>query len=785
MTNIGLHTGLRALLSSQLVLDTIGHNIANANTRGYSRQSVQLGASLPLSVRGLLVGSGVDTLGVQRSVDALLARRIHGQVGVGANLGARLSGMREAETLFAGSDRAGVTQSLEDFFSGLSQLSTAPEDSILRAGAVQAAVSLSSRFQELADGLVVLRADARTEVATRVEQANRIAAEIADLNVQISAGESGGAAANDLRDQRDRALEDLAALVDVQTVADPNGSVRVLVAGNTLVSPSRSYAMQVVDDPGGNPAIAIAGASGFVPVTGGSIGGLLSLSGEFVPALRSDLDRLAHELVLEINRVHSTGVPAGGAFHALTASNRVIDRDGDGQRTDELLANAGLPFDVSTGRLWVNVTDESSGQVEKHRIDIRSTHTTVGDLLDELNAIPHLSAGLDAGGRVRLIADAGHGFDFSRRLDPDPDPLGTLGGRRASLATAASGPYALADGDLLQLTADAGGTPVPVTIEFATGDFQEISRATAAEVAAVINADPDAQANGIVATTVNGTLVVQTLAEGEDVSFVLDGGAAATAFGWSGLVGATISGHDDGVEVEISGSYAGASDEVFTFRPNMDGTIGTTDGLTVDVLDSAGRLVATLDVGPGYQPGSTIPIAEGVSVSFTLGELSATHNDLFALDLVTDSDTTDALVALGLNSFFVGSDASDIGVRADLESDPSLLASSLSGSSGDSSLLLELLDVKERGLDGLDGATLGGFFGALTSNVGFQVAKTESALDSNDALLDSLIQRRDQVSGVNVDEELVDLLQYEQSFAAAAQYISVINQLGEELLNLI
>ena len=83
----------------------------------------------------------------------------------------------------------------------------------------------------------------------------------------------------------------------------------------------------------------------------------------------------------------------------------------------------------------------------------------------------------------------------------------------------------------------------------------------------------------------------------------LDGGSAAAALGWSGQVGSTISGQDNAVEVTMGGVFEGAGSEVYTFRPNMDGTIGTTAGLVVDVLDSTGQPVASLDVGSSSVPG--------------------------------------------------------------------------------------------------------------------------------------------------------------------------------------
>lgn len=784
MSNLSLHTGLRALLSSQFALDTIGHNLSNANTIGYSRQRVQLGAASPLERGGLLIGAGVNATSVQRSVDSLLGQRILGQVSVSGGLFAQLGGMGEIEAVFAEPSETSLSSLMERMFSKVSELSTAPDDPILLTGAVQATVGMTSQFSSLARSLERQQTDMRSEAQTRVDEVNQLAQRIARLNFQIGQTESSGVAANDLLDERDRALNGLAQLVDVTTVDGGRGTVRVMVSGNTLVGASSANTMQLQEDPGGDLAVKIKGATGFVPVSGGTLGGLLELANEFVPGLRGNLDELARNLIREVNRVHSTGTPAAGAFTTLTASNRLLDQDGDGRVRDELLAKAGLPFDVESGELWVNVIEPGTGRVTKHELQIRATHTTVGDFLGELNAIPGLSADLDTSGRLRILAGGGLTFDFSNRLDPRPDVAGTFGGAGASIGTG-PGPFSLADGDTLDLTVDNGAGGVPLSISFATADFGEITEATAEEVAAVINADAAAQANGVTATANGGRLFLQTTSTGTGVSLTIDGGPAATGLGWNGLAGTPVFGSTNAVDIEVGGIYGGTSNGQLTIRPNMDGTIGTTPGLAVEVFDENGQRIATLDVGAGYEPGEELELVDGLTVRFGLGELSASAGDAVSFVATADSDTADALVALGLNSLLTGTNADDIAVRADIEADPANLSTSLTGAPGDSRLLLAMLEVENRGVTGLNGASPGQFYANLIGEVGFEVAVANDAYEASETLTRGLELRRDQISGVNIDEELVDLVRFEQSFGAASRFITTINQLNDELLALL
>lgn len=785
MSSLSLNTGLKALLSAQYVLDTVGHNLANANTRGYSRQRVGLDAALALPSRGKLIGTGVDVGRIERSVDELLSRRIGTQKGVFGGLGARFSGLSELESFFGASEENALSGLLDNYFTSVSDLSTAPSDPILRTGMVQTTRTLTSRFHEVSGQLAQSEREVGSELRARTSEVNSLAEELAAVNSQIARANSRASPVNDLLDKRDLLVEDLSNLVDLTVIDGANSTVGVLVAGNTLVGQTRANHMSVAVDNSGEYQIEIEGTGGYVPVTGGAVGGLLQLAAEDIPALTSRFDQLAHQLILAVNRQHSTGIPPSGSFTILTSENLVKDYDGDGKATDELLSNTGLPFEVTAGSLYINVEDKATGDLTKHRIDVSATHTTVNDFVADLNAIENLSADVDATGRLRIVADSGYGFDFTNRLDPTPDAAGSFGSASATLATGAPGPYGLADGDTLTLTADPLGTPVSFSLTFDQADFVEISQATAAEVADVINADPGAQANGIVADASNGTLVLRTLAEGTNANFEVTGGTAVGGLGWTGFLGTAISGHSTSVEPTISGSYTGTSDDRFTFRPNQDGTIGTTVGLQVDVFNQVGDRVGTVDVGSDYVPGTELHIANGVSVSFGLGELSATHGDQFSVDLVSDPDTTDALVALGLNTYFQGTNASDIDLREDIALDPTLISSSASGSEGDSQILIGLLSVKEADQGELGGSSLGQFYGDIVSELGFQTASTRDALSANETVILSLEQRRDQVSGVNVDEELVDMVAFEQAFQAASRYISVINQLNDELLALL
>jgi flagellar hook-associated protein FlgK len=782
MGSIGMTTGLRALLATRFALDTAGHNISNVATPGYSRQLVDLAAAYPVNSKGMLVGTGVETMSVRRNVDSLLHRRILGQSASLAAVSAKRDGLSELETLFnePGNGLGGL---MNDWFSKVSDLSAGPEDDILRTGLVAAGEDMSFQFRQVRGQMGELRDSFAAQIGLEVDHVNELAARISEFNREIGKSEVGGSMANDLRDARDETLRELSELVDIQSIEDSQGVVRVIASGALLVDSAKAHEMTLDKAADGTFVLHVQGMTGDLSISGGKLGGLYGLYREKAPAHIAELDKIAHELIRSVNRVHATGVPKSGPFTSLLGSYRLQDKDGDAQRADELLADAGLPFEIQSGTLYVGVSD-AQGNLSRHAISISATHTTVQDFLDELNGIDHLSANIDALGRLQIASESGYGFDFSARLDPHPDDSGTFGGAAASLG-AAQGPYALADGDTLTVNVGTGAGSTSVSITLAQADFAAIGAATADELADAINAAPGVAGAGLRAVSVDGALYLQTIGTGANASLTVAGGSAVGALGLSGQVGAVVSGSATGVEVEISGAYTGDQNGKWTFRPNMDGAIGTTSGLQVDVLDSSGATIATLDVGAGYQPGAKLQIGDGVSVSFGIGDLSATHGDAFALDVVGQPDTTDALVALGLNGFFTGSDASDIAVREELRSDTDLVAASASGAVGDAGIMLALLDVQDAPNAQLGGDSVHGKYSDLVGTVGFEVAAADAAMEANQSLLDSLSLRREEISGVNIDEEMVRVMQLEQSYTAAVQYIATLNELHEDLFNLL
>lgn len=229
----------------------------------------------------------------------------------------------------------------------------------------------------------------------------------------------------------------------------------------------------------------------------------------------------------------------------------------------------------------------------------------------------------------------------------------------------------------------------------------------------------------------------------------------------------------------VSGIYSGQSNDVYTFTALGTGTIGNTTGLQVEVKDSSGTVIATLDAGSDYTPGNTINVANGVS--FTLSGGAITAGDTFSLDVINDSDTTDLLAALGINTFFDGTDASNIAVNADIAEDVSRIAAS-TGEIGNTTNALRLAALQDDN-DIIDSTTFADYLHRITASLGEEASNAYKSEESFHAIETSLENRRDEISGVSTDEELVNLIRFQQAYQASSKYISIVDGLVENLLS--
>lgn len=242
-----------------------------------------------------------------------------------------------------------------------------------------------------------------------------------------------------------------------------------------------------------------------------------------------------------------------------------------------------------------------------------------------------------------------------------------------------------------------------------------------------------------------------------------------------------LSGYTGTARPAWSGEFSGTSNDRLRVELVGSGQVGVTDGLKARVFDQSGEMLKEIDLGSSYAPGTAVEIGSGIKLAFGDGTIVA--GEQFQSELVANSDTGGILSALGLNSFFSGSSPEDIELSRQLRDDPQLLASGRTADAADGANLARLLAALETPVEGdLD---------AAASLIGMGVeagsrVQTASALESQLSALKTRVEgERDNFSGVDLNEEMVNLTRYQKAFDAALKVLQSIDGMYEETLRIL
>jgi flagellar hook-associated protein FlgK len=297
-----------------------------------------------------------------------------------------------------------------------------------------------------------------------------------------------------------------------------------------------------------------------------------------------------------------------------------------------------------------------------------------------------------------------------------------------------------------------------------------------------VNIDPSTQSLNQVAAAISAA--VPTLTTSVDRNNTLHITAAnGYAFDFAGRLPSSPTNVQGSINAQVSGSYTGTANDTYTYKVSGSGTVGVTPGLTLQVYNSANNLLGSFNIGQGYQPGTALSAVNGVTASVGAGTL--TGSESFQAPVTANPDTANVLTALGINGVFTGDTASTLGVRSDLLAHPELLGGSRNGDAGDGSNFTKIAALQNAQTLSGGTQTVGGFFASVVGEVGVRVQDLTNQQTAQKALGQQLTSQQQAVSGVDTNEELTNLLQYQRSFQTAAEYISVVNQTLNTLLGIV
>lgn len=326
-----LETARRALNSQRAGMEITSHNVANAGTKGYSRQRVEFQATPPEKTPLGLIGTGVTTIHIGRVRERFIDQQIRNANDTFGESSKQQNVLSLVEAVINEPSDTGLNGALSKFFNAFQNLSLHPEETSTRNDVLQQGVLLAQSFQRLSTSLVQLKSDLLNDVNAKLDRVNQLTQEISNLDVQITAITSSNYDPSDAKDQLDLKLDELSQLVPIKVSEDQRGSLMVSIGGTMVASRAGAVALKSLVS--GTTVKIVGEISGKdVNVGSGELGGILKSHNTIIPGYQAKLNQVAAALISRVNTLHAAGFglgpppPTGNNFFAGTdATDIAVD----------------------------------------------------------------------------------------------------------------------------------------------------------------------------------------------------------------------------------------------------------------------------------------------------------------------------------------------------------------------------------------------------------------------------------------------------------------------------
>jgi len=715
-TFAGLNTMVRGLYAQQISLDTVGHNVSNASTAGYSRQTVDLATTTPETIytgnSSAQKGTGVTVTAITRARDALVDKQMWKETSTLNYAQATQSAMSKIEGAFGEPTDTGVQSVLNKFWDSLQTLSTNASDAGVRTAVREQGVTLVNTIQQSAQQLKDMVTDINSTIEIKVNSINQTTSEIASLNKQIRNIEAGGTDhANDLRDKRDLLTDQLSALVDVRVTEGADGNYTVQSGNVTLVSGNDSQKL-TTGTPVGTATtdpdygyeiknVSVAGTYQPVTFTNGEIKGLIDMRDSQQSGVKgylNNLSTMSQFLLQDFNQVNRSGYGTDNS-----TNNNFF---GTGGAVDPDYTTAA----VSGG-------------------------FTKGDWIKELQVNPDLfnaSTGID-----KIAAKSAGDSIGVTQSNP-------LGGSNAVFAT---GTYTV------------GNTPtlVKTTVNATAGTVNSIGYVTSTDGGTTWSASTNVAGSGPYNVTISGLTVTMNLSAntnnttGDTYSYTLDKNTANSS-----------------ITVTPSNSSGGAAAVTSATGTYTNGDTAT--AVMVQAFDS--------------NTAASGSITAATSINSTTGQiLKIKYSTDGGTNWSTTATTlnTDGTFSLSLNGISVKLQiANSTNNKATDQYNFTLSKGNVA--SGDNAVLLSNR-LKVDTTATLGNKSLDSYYASMISALGVQSQNSIRLTDNQQTLVDQITSWRESVSGVNMDEEMTNMIKYQKGYAAAARMLTTMDEMLDKLIN--
>lgn len=419
---LGINIARKALETSQYGMDVTAHNIANANTPGFSRQRAILGTTDPFPApefnRPLIqgqMGTGVKIRSIERVRDSYFDGQIRKENQSLGSWQIKDNALKQVETIFNEPSEVGLQNLMSEYWNSWQQLSKNPESLAARSAVIESGRMLASAFNQLDNKLNRLRDNLNEQLGIKINDVNDIAQRLGEINKQILATKAYGVKPNDLLDERDLLLDQLSKMVDVSINELDTGVVVVTLNGTHLVSEYQVNKLTTVPNGANNGYYDVQWAvSGLnANIYGGELKGLMDARDTIVPVYQKRLDDLAVATMTEVNARHLAGFDLSGNagvefFDPLTTGAANFAINPPLLADPRLVAAAGAAGDVPGG----NTNALSLAQLKDVQVTIGVPPSTVTATLNDFYRSVITDLGIESQNSGRMVTNGKLYYDL-------------------------------------------------------------------------------------------------------------------------------------------------------------------------------------------------------------------------------------------------------------------------------------------------------------------------------------------------------------------------------------
>ncbi len=829
-----LNLAKEALVTHQLAIGVTGHNVANVNTPGYSRQTLDLTSPTASPIGIGYIGNGVRGERIERQYDRFMVQRLVDQESKLSNLEAQHQSMRIVETAFNEAPGMAVNDLMSQFWSSWQDLSTNPEFISSRQTVVQQADLINEQLHIMAAEIAQSRQDISSNLQAAVLDVNELTKQIAGLNLQITSGESDIHKQNDLRDQRDELTKELAQFVDINYFEMETGSYTILLKdGHSLVENNQAWSVKWDDrnlnwqttNSNGQVTLTVIG-DGTSDDLGGKMGGWMEVHAQLLEGEPENylgrLDALANSLIREVNQQHSQGVGLERFSDIMESATIAADTT----RLQSTVDAATALEDIPAGTFTINNREVGhiEGAVAINGLAMGKTANAANAINDSLSDVKARMTTLTAGDAVTAATlVAGDTLDFT--VNGIAINYTVVAGDVGAPATFAANMVTTINNAFTAHNAATSPVNVPratLTAEVGTG-----ANGGALDSIVLRNDNPGDESQIVIAGVDNSVTSPESNLGLLDGSYVadathnsgeltlfnhqgtinIDAGSTDVYLAHLGLDGGTFGVYDSPGDGKISFEYTdgGVGESIMGYayadELNTDGTSfkiwlynsDDTLALPQPVEVPMDRVYTLHDVANSIN--ASIEQASSMSPNPWLRATVQDDNLVLTPDaghsFAFGGDTSNFLATAGINTFFSGHSAATIDINAQVADSLEFLAAGqvntygeiFTGDEANALLMTNIQKQEAITFIGSSDNTLDGHYNSLIATVGLEGRSVERDYDYNILITNQMREMRDATSAVNLDEEMANLIKFQHAYTAAAKLITTSDEMLVTLLN--